>query len=203
VIDGTRQLGALLVERRGCDAVDDLHLAIDVLRLGGAAIVRPVAAELARTSDSKLAEVTAAWAVAVVRHSAATLVDVADEFDKLGYRLLAAEALTAALVARRNAANAATGELEERRAALRAQLPEVRSSSLHPPFAQLRLAPRMREVAAVAATGLAGKEIAAIMGIGHRTVESYLRNAYARLGVANRSKLADAFELPPRPNLRR
>jgi DNA-binding NarL/FixJ family response regulator len=50
---------------------------------------------------------------------------------------------------------------------------------------------RQREVARLAATGLASREIANRLGVGVRTVESHLEAAYRRLGVSSRAELAE------------
>jgi DNA-binding CsgD family transcriptional regulator len=55
------------------------------------------------------------------------------------------------------------------------------------------LAPREREAAALAAAGESGQAIADALGIGVRTVESYLRSTYGKLGINNRAELTQAF----------
>jgi len=76
---------------------------------------------------------------------------------------------------------------------LQALLPGVRTPGLHPPHIQALLAPREREAAALAASGVTGQAIADALGIGVRTVESYMRSTYSKLGLANRAELAEAF----------
>ena len=49
------------------------------------------------------------------------------------------------------------------------------------------MTPREREVARLAAQGHSAKEIAGILGIGERTVETHLARLYAKLGI--RSKI--------------
>ncbi|MGE0803274.1 MAG: response regulator transcription factor, partial [Lautropia sp.] len=59
------------------------------------------------------------------------------------------------------------------------------------------LSPRERDVAALAARGLADKEIAAALGVSFSTVRTLLGRAFRKLGVDNRVKLprvADAGE---------
>jgi DNA-binding NarL/FixJ family response regulator len=55
------------------------------------------------------------------------------------------------------------------------------------------LTARQRDIAALAATGMASKDIAARLHLSVRTVENHLQNAYARLGVTTRAELADAL----------
>ncbi len=66
------------------------------------------------------------------------------------------------------------------------------------PLLQLRpsastLTPREREIASLAATGLASKAIARQLGVTERTVSNHLQNAYVKLGISNRGDLADAL----------
>ncbi|MGH8992424.1 MAG: LuxR C-terminal-related transcriptional regulator, partial [Acidimicrobiia bacterium] len=48
---------------------------------------------------------------------------------------------------------------------------------------------RVREVARLAAQGRTAREIAAVLFIGERTVETHLANAYAKLGVTSKLDL--------------
>lgn len=52
------------------------------------------------------------------------------------------------------------------------------------------LTPRERDVASLAVRGLTAREIGARLGIGHRTVETHLGSAYAKLGLRSRVELA-------------
>jgi DNA-binding CsgD family transcriptional regulator len=52
------------------------------------------------------------------------------------------------------------------------------------------LTPRERDVASLAVRGLTSREIGARLGIGHRTVETHLGSAYAKLGLRSRVELA-------------
>jgi DNA-binding CsgD family transcriptional regulator len=55
---------------------------------------------------------------------------------------------------------------------------------------------REREVARLAATGMSAKEIAGLLFVGERTVESHLASVYAKLGVHSKLQLvARATEL--------
>ena len=55
------------------------------------------------------------------------------------------------------------------------------------------LSKREREVALLAAQGLASKEIAARLHLSSRTVDNHLQRAYEKLGVTSRSDLAAAI----------
>ena len=57
---------------------------------------------------------------------------------------------------------------------------------------------REREVASLAATGMSAKQIAAVLFVGERTVESHLASTYAKLGVSSKVQLirhATEFDL--------
>jgi DNA-binding CsgD family transcriptional regulator len=56
-----------------------------------------------------------------------------------------------------------------------------------------RLTRREREVAGLAAAGLASREIAAKLFVSVRTVDNHLQNAYSKLGVTSRDELAPAL----------
>ena len=60
------------------------------------------------------------------------------------------------------------------------------------------LTPREREVAELAAGGLASREIAVRLGITQRTVDNMLGRVYVKLGIANRAALGAIL----RPNAR-
>ncbi|MDE0802176.1 MAG: helix-turn-helix transcriptional regulator [Acidimicrobiales bacterium] len=54
---------------------------------------------------------------------------------------------------------------------------------------------REREVAALAANGLTGPEIAGQLFLSVRTVNNHLQRAYQKLGIESRAGLADALDL--------
>ncbi|MFF3890343.1 AAA family ATPase [Streptomyces sp. NPDC001914] len=57
-----------------------------------------------------------------------------------------------------------------------------------------RLTPREREIAALAATGLGNKQIAARLLISPRTVAAHLRNVFPKLGLSSRAALRDRLD---------
>jgi DNA-binding CsgD family transcriptional regulator len=61
------------------------------------------------------------------------------------------------------------------------------------------LTPREREVANLAAGGLASREIAEPLGITARTVDNLLGRVYAKVGVSGRQELAEVFCKDPIP----
>ena len=66
--------------------------------------------------------------------------------------------------------------------------PLLRGATIEP------LTNREREVALLAATGLASKQIAIRLSISKRTVDTHLDRIYRKLGVAGRAELAEALE---------
>jgi len=194
VADGISLLVELLERRRGVEARDELHLLIDIVRLGGAAQVVDIAPDFAARCDCDLATTVAAWTLAATVNDGPALEAVVDQFAAIGYTLPAAEAAVAAATAYVRAGEPARSRAVMRRAAeLHALLPGVRTPGLHPPQIQAMLAPREREAAALAAAGESGQAIADALGIGVRTVESYLRSTYGKLGINNRAELTQAF----------
>jgi DNA-binding CsgD family transcriptional regulator len=53
---------------------------------------------------------------------------------------------------------------------------------------------REREIAVLARAGLTSKEIAARLFLSPRTIDNHLQRIYAKLGVTNRSGLADVLD---------
>jgi DNA-binding CsgD family transcriptional regulator len=62
----------------------------------------------------------------------------------------------------------------------------------HGPDADV-LTRREREVAALAATGLSNREVAARLFVSLRTVENHLHRAFSKLGVSSRDELSGAL----------
>lgn len=59
---------------------------------------------------------------------------------------------------------------------------------------ELRLSPRQREVAVLAAKGLSASEIAGSLSLGESTVKTHLRHTYETLGVDGRFELAELLD---------
>jgi DNA-binding NarL/FixJ family response regulator len=66
---------------------------------------------------------------------------------------------------------------------------------LHAPEA-VALTPRERQVATLAASGVASKDIAAELFLSVRTVENHLQRVYTKFGVTNRGELRAAVGTP-------
>jgi DNA-binding CsgD family transcriptional regulator len=54
---------------------------------------------------------------------------------------------------------------------------------------------RERETATLAATGATNAEIAAVLTLSERTVESHLYSTFAKLGIRDRNQLAHALQI--------
>lgn len=194
VTDGIAALNRVLASRRGRGAREETMLILDILRLGGAADVVEAAAQLADRVEGELVTTLAAWASAAVLDDGAALERVADDLGRLGFVLPAAEAAVAAC-----AAHLRAGDVRRAKAfqvsvdELVAVLDRVQTPGLHPAEVQAQLAPREREVAAMAAGGATSRTIADSLGLSQRTVETYLQNAYDKLGVSSRAEIAAAL----------
>ena len=166
----------------------------DIARFGRAALAAPVLADLAGRVDGRIAAVRARHAAALARQSSDELVRAGDEFESIGALLLAAEALAAASAAsRRQGSGRAADALARRALALAERCPGAATPALTLAGPGAVLTTREREVAALAADGLASKEIAARLGRSVRTVDNHLQRAYQKLGVSSREALAEAL----------
>ncbi len=180
-------------QRRGA-LVWEAEALHDLARLGWAAEVAPRLATLADIVEGNLATVWAEHAAALVAGDAARLSRVSATFEAMGAMLVAAEASAAAAVQLRRAGQgrqAAGAELRAADLARRCQgavTPRLRAIQT-----QAVLSSREIEVAALAAAGLANKEIATRLSVSVRTVENHLQRVYEKLGVARRANLAQVL----------
>ncbi|MFC5219569.1 helix-turn-helix transcriptional regulator [Streptomyces coerulescens] len=177
----------------------EAQLLTDVARLGGAAEVVHRLAELAEHCEGALPPVRARLAAALADDKPDYLLSVADELRNLGMDLLAAEAAVTA-----SAALSRSGD--ERRAAAAAGLASTlaaRCQGARTPLLRaaaptaVPLTEREREVALLAADGLASKDIAAALHLSTRTVNNHLQHVYAKLGISSRQELAGHLHFTP------
>ncbi len=201
--EGLSLLVGLLESRRGREAREETLLILDIVRLGGAADVVEIAAHLAQRVDGELTAVVAAYAAATAADDGPGLERIAEQFAGFGFSLPAAEAAIAACAAHlRSGQQRRSHAFMPRAEQLRATLEGVHTPALHPPHVQALLAPREREVAALAATGATSRAIADALGLSQRTVESYVQNAYDKLGLSSRAELAAILVSSPTPGTR-
>ncbi|MBM7505734.1 LuxR C-terminal-related transcriptional regulator [Agromyces aurantiacus] len=115
----------------------------------------------------------------------------ADEWERTGSLLFAAEASASAGQAARAAGRGreATADLQ-RAATLAAACEGARTPLLRFSDGAEPLTPREREIASLAAQGLSSNEIAARLYLSPRTVNNHLQSTYAKLGIRGRHELA-------------
>jgi DNA-binding CsgD family transcriptional regulator len=153
-------------------------------------------AEIADTVQSPLPRLQAEHVSALSRHDGAALETLAEEFERLGGWLVAAEVAAQASASytgaghKQAAARAATRSSE-----LASRCEGVRTPALALAASAAALSRREREVAELAATGLSNADIAMRLALSSRTVESHLYQAFAKLGIARRDELSSALTL--------
>jgi DNA-binding CsgD family transcriptional regulator len=182
----------------GAEQFDQLSTAVvalhTVVRLGGAETVSGRLRRLATRVDGPLAAACADHGDAVVAGDGAGLDEVAERFDSLGARLLAAEAAAHAA-----AAHCARGQRARSRvstASARAAL-ERCGGARTPALVGLKaptLTRRERQVALLAAQGLSSRAIAERLGLSVRTVDNHLQVVYGKLGISGRRALPEALD---------
>jgi DNA-binding CsgD family transcriptional regulator len=187
---GQARAAAELARTLGQHAVEVIAL-YDVARLGDPGSVRPRLDELAGAVDGAFARSMAGAAAALTAADGAALDAASAEFDGLGLPLHAAEVAAAAARAhraagRRRPANASW----ERSITLAALCEGARTPLLSSDDFTSVLTSREREIATLAASGLASKAIAARLSLSRRTVENHLARAYNKLGVTSRKDVA-------------
>jgi len=154
--------------------------------------------DLAGVCDSPLAAARARHAVAGRARDARELAGTAGDFEGLGAMLLAAEAAAGAAEAfsrdgdRRAATAALRRSIELAAACEGAVTPGLRAALVHA-AAAVPLSAREREIAMLAAAGIASKDIAERLYLSVRTVNNHLQHAYTKLGVSGRAGLAQAL----------
>lgn len=161
----------------------------DAARLGAANAVYQRLAELTHLVEGDAVRVMASAANGLACRDEEILVRATEAFDKLGYRLLAAETATAASHARRlHGRQASAAVLHERAEALAEGCEGARTPLLDRWRLHAQLTPREREVVLLAPTSTT-PQIAARLGLSPRTVSNYLQRAYDKLGLTGRADL--------------
>lgn len=184
--------GALAVES-GQPALE-MWACHDVARFGGAAAVVERLEHLADTVDGPLVGAFAVHARGLAADDGKALDQVSATFAGLGFDLFGAEASTAAAAAHRRAGRKASAFASAEQASrLAEQCEGARTPALGLADQPEALTAREREIADLAAGGLASKEIAGRLGIKTRTVDNLLGRVYTKLGVAGRQELAEVI----------
>ncbi len=164
----------------------------DLARLGDAASVLARTDELAGIVQGELMAARCDHVEALCADDGAALDAVAERFEAMGCLLLAAESAAAAATAHRRAGvprSAAASEHGMQR--LLAACQGVRTPALPATPGTAELTRREREVADLAAQGMANREIADHLVVSVRTVENHLQRVYAKLGVSSRDALRE------------
>jgi DNA-binding CsgD family transcriptional regulator len=169
----------------------------DLARIGSASsAVDPV--DRLGSMDGPLPSFRAAHVKALAGHDVDGLVAAADGFESVGAILLAAESAAAAGAEAHRAGQPRVADRLGRRARLlAARCQGARTPALDLAGATRALTSRERQVAVLAAEGLASKVIAARLGLAVRTVDNHLQHAYDKLGVADRIGLREAIRHEP------
>lgn len=150
--------------------------------------------ELVGVTDSPLVEAMAGQARATLEGDGNGLLAIGERYAEMTAWGLATEAAASAasMFERRG-----DGRASKAAATIAARYAENCEGTLHYVVSGLtgpgRLTKREREVALLAAAGRSSKEIAERMFLSPRTVENHLYHAYVKLGVTDRSELADAL----------
>ena len=149
---------------------------------------------LAPEVEGDLVSIRADHAEALVDRDPARLESVSVRLEIIGADLLAAEASSDAAVLWRRQGDMHKAVSPEFRARdLMDRCEGASTPALWSVTARSVLTPSEWETAILASEGRSNKEIAALQGITFRTVESYLRHAYAKLGISRRTELAESL----------
>lgn len=171
----------------------EVWLLTDLVRIGGASAALGRLAEVAETAQGDLVPAVLDLARALADDDPERLLAVAQVMAGMGADLYAAEAASAAAAAFHRVGRPRRAPVAARLAEEFAALCEGARTPLSAAVAAAPLTARQRDIAALAAAGVASKDIAARLQLSVRTVENHLQNAYARLGVTTRAELADAL----------
>jgi DNA-binding CsgD family transcriptional regulator len=169
----------------------------DVVRLGDPVAVADRLLQLAATIQGALVPVYAAHAEALIGGDGTALDEVSASFEELGALLLAAESTAEAAAAYRRAGEPRRSARSSRWALALAEACEgVRTPALAQASQPPSLTQREREIALLAASGAASKEIAEQLVLSVRTIQNHLQRAYEKLGLTSRKELAEALDRP-------
>jgi DNA-binding CsgD family transcriptional regulator len=177
-------------EQRALEA-SALH---DLARLGEAKAVAERLASVAAACDGPLAPIRALHARGLALSDAETLENAAGQFEAIGARLYAAEALgSATSLWRASGQMRAAAAAERKGRALLAECEGARTPALVLAEGPDPLSKREREVALLAARNVSSKEIAVRLHVSVRTVENHLQRIYTKLGITSRAELGAAL----------
>ncbi len=169
----------------------------DIVRLGEDEASLARLRELATVLDGAFMPARLTHAEALSGHDAEQFERAAEAFEDIGAHLDAAEAAAGAARAfTRDGLARRAAEATQRAARLAAGCEGARTPALRVGIETTPLTRREREVAELAARGMASKEIAEKLFVSARTVENHLQRAYEKLGVRGRPELAEMLGVP-------
>jgi DNA-binding CsgD family transcriptional regulator len=168
----------------------------DVARFGGAPAVAGRIGDLGARVDGAFLPALVDHVTAVAAGDADLLLTAALRLLDLGCRVYAAEAFAELGDVLRAGGDQRGGAAAAQRAgALADELGGLSTPALARAEAIVPLTRREREVALLAANGMASKEIARRLHLSVRTVDNHLQSSYAKLGLAGREELPGALGL--------
>ncbi len=153
--------------------------------------------ELSETVDGALPPLLARHARAESDRSGEALLTVAEEFARLELNLFAAEACAQAVARLREARSSRTHEAGVRLRELLCGCDVIRTPAIT--TRQAALTEREHQIARLAATGLASRNIAEQLFLSTRTVDNHLQRVYNKLGVTGRGDLWPVLRALPDP----
>jgi ATP/maltotriose-dependent transcriptional regulator MalT len=180
------------------------HAAHDAARLGAAEAVVDLLEDLEPRDDGELVAAYARHVRGLVARDAGQLLDAADTFEQLGWRLCAAEAAAEASRFLGQSGNgrgagggsgARAGAAAERALALMRSCGGVVTPALEGLGRLPMLTAREDEIVRLAANGLTNRAIASRLHLSVRTVDNHLHHAYEKLGITGRDELSETLKL--------
>jgi len=188
---GRRLLRDAAAEARSRGAVLDESAALhDLARLGRADEVADRLHTLAAIGQGDYLRILADNATGLARGDPVALRDVAERFAALGFNLRAAESAMAASEASARAHDQRAATRWARRATeLAARCEAPATPDLTERTGPVPLTSREREIALLAADGVASRVIAERLYLSVRTVDNHLARIYTKLGVTGRAEL--------------
>jgi DNA-binding CsgD family transcriptional regulator len=174
--------------------IQELAALHDQARAGVASPDLARARAVAEAIDSPLAPAQLAHIEAVAAGDGDALAAASRSLEACGAVLAAAEAAFAAADALRRDGSANASAQERRGAELAEQCDGAATPGLRRTVVTVALTRREEEVARLAASGMASRDIAATLALSVRTVDNHLARIYDKLAIPGRSGLAAALQ---------
>lgn len=169
-------------------------LALDLARLGDAETAAELLEAMLAETDSPVLRLRARTARAMAAGSLEELAAAADDWERAGFLLHAAETFAlAADAARRAGRGRESAQLVGRARTLAERTEGASTAPLHFGTELEPLTAREREIATLAGRGMPSNDIASRLFLSPRTVNNHLQSAYTKLGVRSRAELAGAL----------